>query len=204
MNSLGVGAFNDQNEMMSSTTRVICFAVAWSFLVCLGRAEEFAGYSTSGREKAQGVSVSLDHPSAWVGKDSPQAGVVHEFRDPATGGRDALLIVVPTSQPRNATAKDFRASFELPDAQERIMPGAHHRHKEFIDGLEFPCVALDYDLEIPQLAPAVVQVRNYILLVGEKMLQIQFYGVAPPSEDIRIGRAEMMDHIIRSVKSTAK
>jgi len=80
------------------------------------------------------------------------------------------------------------------------MPGAHHGKKEFVEGLDFPCVALDYDLAIPQLAPAVAQVRNYIILIGGKMVQIQFYGVAPPSEDIRANREEMMQHVIRSIR----
>ena len=61
-------------------------------------------------------------------------------------------------------------------------------------------MALDYDLEIPPVAPAVAQVRNYILLVGDKMVQIQFYGVALPSENVRTGRQGMMDHVIRSLK----
>jgi hypothetical protein len=169
-------------------------------LCCSARAEDFLTYSTAGQAKAQGVSLAIDYPAAWTPRDNPRPGIVHEFRDPTTGGRDALIIVVPSVQPRKATAKEFRKTFEQPEAQERIMPDARHRKKEFIEGLDFPCVALDYDLEMPQLAPAVVQVRNYIILVGEKMVQIQFYGVAPASEDIRAVRQEMMEHVVRSIK----
>ncbi len=165
-------------------------------------AADFLTYSTAGHAKAQGVSISIAHPATWTAKDNPKPGIVHEFRDSATGGRDALIIVVPTSQPRKATPREFRKSFGHKDAQERIMPGARHGKKEFVEGLDYPCVALDYDLDIPQLAPAVVQVRNYILLVGEKMVQVQFYGVAPPSEDLRAARREMMEHVIRSIKET--
>jgi hypothetical protein len=173
------------------------FSAVWC---CSAGAADFLSYSTAGHAKAQGIGISIDYPATWTARDNPRPGVVHEFRDPATAGRDAMIVVVPTSQPRKATPKDFRKSFELEEAQERIMPGARHRKKEFVEGLDYPCVALDYDLEIPQLAPAVAQVRNYILLVGEKMIQVQFYGVAPPSEEIRALRKEMMDHVIRSIK----
>ena len=163
-------------------------------------AVDFLAFSTAGHAKAQGVSISIEHPATWTARDNPKPGIVHEFRDPATGGRDALIIVIPTSQPRKATPREFRKSFEHKDAQERVVPGGRHVKKEFVEGLEYPCVALDYDLAVPQLAPAVVQVRNYILLVGEKMVQVQFYGVAPPSEDLRAARREMMEHVIRSIK----
>lgn len=80
------------------------------------------------------------------------------------------------------------------------MPGAQHRKKEFIEDLPFPCVALDYDLTVPQLAPQVIQVRNYIFLIEKQMVQIQFYAVGPATTDLREQRTEMMQHIIRSVR----
>lgn len=175
--------------------------LAWIFSSGLAAADPngFLPYSTKGHPKAQGVNISLDHPSAWIARDNPQPGIVHEFRAPGTGGRDALIIVIPTVQPRKATPEDFRKSFAQAEAQKRIMPGAHHLRKAFIDDLAFPCVALDYDLAIPQLAPSVAQVRNYILLVGDKMVQIQFYGVAPPDQDLRVERGPMMEHVVRSI-----
>jgi hypothetical protein len=166
---------------------------------CSAGAMDFSSYSTAGQTKAQGVDISIDYPAAWTPRSNPRPGVVQEFRDPATDGHDALvLVVIPT--PKKATAEEFRKAFELPEAQERIMPGARHRKKEFFEDLDFPCVVLDYDLEIPQLAPAVAQVRNYIVLVDGKMVQLQFYGVAQPSEDIRVARKEMMEHVLRSIK----
>jgi hypothetical protein len=181
---------------MKMKLRLILFAA----LLNSAGAADFLAYSTAGHAKAQGVGISIAHPATWLAKDNPKPGIVREFRDPVTGGRDAMIIVVPSSQPRKGTPKEFRKSFEHEGAQERIMPGARHRRKEFVEGLEYPCVALDYDLDVPQLAPAVVQVRNYILLVGGKMVQVQFYGVAPPSEDLRAARTEMMEHVIRSIK----
>jgi hypothetical protein len=176
------------------------FSVFFAVLLNSAGAMEFLSYSTAGHLKAQDVGISVDYPAEWTSRNNPRQGVVREFRDPTTGGRDALMIVIPSPQPRGATPKGFRESFEHPEAQEHIMPGARHLKKEFIEGLEYPCVALDYDLEIPQVAPAVAQVRNYILLVGDKMVQIQFYGVALPSENVRTGRQGMMDHVIRSLK----
>ena len=175
---------------------------SWAFLLLVSTASatEYLSYSTAGHAKAQGVALSIDHPAGWIGKDNARPGVIHEFRDPASGGRDALIIVVPTPQPRRLTAETFRESFQSEDAPKRLMPTAHHRKKEFVEGLEFPCVAFDYDLGIPSLTPAVAQVRNYVLLVGNKMVQIQFYGVAPPSVDLRLDRQEMMDHVIRNLK----
>lgn len=164
-------------------------------------AADYASYSTADHPKAHGVKITFDYPAGWTPKNNLRPEVVHEFRDPKTGGRDALILVVPEVRPREAAqmAREFREMFALPEAQERMMPGAVHRKKEFIGDLPFPCVALDYDLAIPQLKPAVAQVRNYVLLIGNKMVQIQFYGVAPPETDLRVERQTMMDHVIRSV-----
>ena len=111
-----------------------------------------------------------------------------------------MIIVIPSPQPRKRTAEAFRKYFGSPEAQELVMPGANHKAKAFIEDLRFPCVALDYDLELPQFAPAVVQVRNYIMLIQEKMVQVQFYGIAPPSDDVWSARKDMIDHVVRSIK----
>lgn len=163
-------------------------------------ATEFARYSTKGVERARGVSISFDYPVNWGARSNGSAGVVQEFRDARAGGRDALLLVVPAVGPQKPTAEAFRREFSAPESDAALFPGAKHRRRALIEGVEFPCVCYDYDLPLPQVAPAVVQVRNFILLVDGQMVQLQFYGVAPAERDLRAERAEMMQHVLRSVR----
>lgn len=162
--------------------------------------EGYNSYATTNHPKAQGVSVSLDYPLGWTPNENPSPGIVHEFRDPKTGGKTALLLVVPTKQPKSRTSlDDLKKAFASENFQKQIVPGATHKKKELIEA-PFPCVALDYDLNSPQFSPEIIQVRNYIFWIEDRMLQVQFYYVGPPSTDLRAPSNEMMSHIVRSVK----
>jgi hypothetical protein len=189
--------------MKRLATRFACALVA--LLGCLtlssrlGAAEEFETFSTEGIARAQGIVMSLPVPKGWVSRDLPRPGVLKEFRNPETGGRDAFLIVMPPEQGGEASKEKFLQVYLDVNAPRRFFPNVTHlRHEEVAD-LGVPAVVFDYNVAVPQLAPEVLQFRTYACIVAGKVVQFQFYTVGPKDEDYRESMASRVDAVLQAV-----
>ncbi|MDX2186255.1 MAG: hypothetical protein SFV32_04935 [Opitutaceae bacterium] len=164
----------------------------------LGVAEEFENFSTEGIARAQGLVLSVPVPKGWVARDLQRPGVVKEFRNPETGGRDAFLIVMPPDQGGEASKEKFLQVYSEVNAPRRFFPGVEHLHHEEVADAGLPAVLFDYNVAVPQVAPEVLQFRTYAVVVGGKVVHFQFYTVGPKGEDHRSAFAAHAAEVLKA------
>ncbi|WP_404425865.1 hypothetical protein [Nibricoccus sp. IMCC34717] len=169
----------------------------------LGAAEEFESFSTEGLPRAQGITLVVPVPKGWVSRDLQRPGVVKEFRNPETGGRDAFLIVMPPEQGGEASKEKFLQVYLDVMAPRRFFPNVEHLRHEEVTTAGVPAVVFDYNVSVPQLAPEVLQFRTYACIVKGKVVHFQFYTVGPKDEDHR-GTMEARVEAVLSALAPAK
>ncbi|MES2695313.1 MAG: hypothetical protein V4773_17690 [Verrucomicrobiota bacterium] len=175
---------------------------------------ELETFKVEGDVKTLGVDFSISRPKGWEPRPvKPGSAVIAAFWSTPQGLGDNLSLVVPGKQnlKRDAVTKSqFKSFFEHPQMEKSVaagMPfaGVKFTAKQFLADYKYPAGYLDYDATLK--APTgeqMVRVRNYIVYLGNVMLQVQFYLIQEGEADRLKAFEPEMHRIVDSLEFTKK
>lgn len=181
-------------------------------LVAQAWALEMERFQVKDNPKALGVNFSLLRPKTWVerARVSPSPSVVAAFWSTPQGLGENMTLVIPHTQNlkrRAITKSEYKKAFEHSQMEKAIaaaMPFAEVNFvgKQFLDAYKFPAGYIDFDAKatLPNGGLQAVRVRNYILYLGNVMLQVQFYLIPQGGEDRVKAFEPEMTKIIESLE----
>jgi len=153
-------------------------------------AAELETYRVKGNPRTLGVDFSIGRPKAWMTRDAMSPGALAVFWKAPTGLVDSMTIIFPRTQSRESrdvSKEDFRETFENPQLEQmlgRALTNAKFLRKTLLEDFKYPAGHLEYIARYQLASGEVdVKVRNYLVYLGNVMVQFQFYLVQDAGED---------------------
>jgi hypothetical protein len=150
---------------------------------------ELETFTMKGNARTLGVDFSIGRPKAWVSRLGISSGSVAAFWKAPTGLVDSMSIIFPRSGGGGeaVSKEDFRTTFDNPALEQalgRSMANAKFVRKVNLEDYKYPAGFIEYTAKykLPS-GEADVRLRNYLVYLGNVMVQIQFYLVQDAGED---------------------
>lgn len=180
-------------------------------LVPCAFAVELETFSAKRNPKTMGVDFSIGRPKAWMTRPANPTGTFAVFWQAPSGLVDSMTLIFPrtqSAQSEDVTKEDFRTMFENPALEQmlgRSLANAKFLGKTILEDFKYPAGYIEYAGKYKLKSGEIeMKVRNYLIYLGNVMLQVQFYLVQEAGEDRLQQFDANMKQIVASLEFTQR